>query len=176
MTTTYLMCSSLNGFVAGPDDELDWLYELEPADRDFSSFIDGVGAIAMGASTYEAVLRDSGLLEHPERWQEAHGSRPVWVFTHRELPKVPGANLHFATDVAAVHPEMIAAAGGKDVFVAGGGGLAAAFAEAGALDRVVIGITPVLLASGKPLFTGSVKLTLVDVERKGQLVYLTYAV
>ena len=93
MTTTHLMCSSLKGFVAGPDDELDWLYRLAPADRDFSTFIDGVGAMAMGASTYESVLRDSALLEHPERWQEAHGGRPVWVFTHRDLPKVPGASL-----------------------------------------------------------------------------------
>jgi dihydrofolate reductase len=177
MTTTYLMTSSLNGFVAGPDDELDWLYDLPPEDRDFSAFMDGVGAVAMGASTYESVLRDSGLLEHPERWQQAHGDRAVWVFTHRlDLPKVPGANLRFATDVAAEHPAMLAAAGDKDVFVAGGGGLAAVFAAAGVLDRVVVGITPVLLAAGKPLFPADTKLRLTGVEQQGQVVFLTYDV
>jgi dihydrofolate reductase len=177
MTTTYLMTASLNGFVAGPDDELDWLYDLPPEDRDFSAFLDGVGAVAMGASTYAAILRDSGLLEHPERWQQAHGERAVWVFTHRsDLPKIPGANLRFATDVAAEHPAMIEAAGGKDVFVAGGGALAAGFAAAGVLDRVVIGITPVLLAAGKPLFPGEATLRLTDVEQKGQVVFLTYDV
>ncbi|GAA1596876.1 MULTISPECIES: dihydrofolate reductase family protein [Kribbella] len=177
MSTTYLMTSSLNGFVAGPDDELDWLYDLPPADRDFGAFLDGVGAVAMGASTYEAILRDSGLLEHPERWQQAHGDRATWVFTHRsDLPKVPGANLTFASDVTAEHPAMVEAAGGKDVFVAGGGGLAAAFAAAGVLDRVVIGITPVLLAGGKPLFPAEARLRLDGVEQKGQVVFLSYQV
>ncbi|HET6740680.1 MAG TPA: hypothetical protein VFH76_17170 [Kribbella sp.] len=51
MSTTYLMTSTLNGFVAGPNDELDWLYDLPPGDRDFTTFLDGVGAVAMGAST-----------------------------------------------------------------------------------------------------------------------------
>lgn len=177
MTTTYLMTSSLNGFVAGPNDELDWLYDLPPADRDFSTFLDGVGAVAMGASTYQAILRDADLLEHPERWHQAHGDRPVWVFTHRsDLPEVPGANLRFATDVAAAHPAMVEAAGGKDVFVAGGGALAAAFATAGVLDRIVIGITPVLLAGGKALFPADARLRLTDVERKGQVVFVSYQV
>ncbi|MDX2968065.1 dihydrofolate reductase family protein [Kribbella solani] len=176
MTTTYLMTSTLNGFVAGPDNELDWLYDLPAADRDFSQFLSGVGALAMGASTYEAVLRDSELLTHPERWRQAHGDRAVWVFTHRELPAVPGANLRFATDVAAEHPAMLAAAGERDVFVAGGGALAAAFQAAGVLDRVVIGITPVLLAAGKPLFPGSARLRLTGVERQGQVAFLSYDV
>jgi hypothetical protein len=81
MSTTYLMTSTLNGFVAGPNHELDWLYDLPPGDRDFTTFLDGVGAVAMGASTYEAILRDADLLQHPERWHQAHGDRPVWVFT-----------------------------------------------------------------------------------------------
>lgn len=62
----------------------------------------------MGASTYKCVLRDSELLEHPERWQEAHPDRPVWVFTHRVLPEVPGADIRFVTgDVRSVHQDKI---------------------------------------------------------------------
>jgi dihydrofolate reductase len=86
--TTYYVSSSLDGFIAGPDDSLDWLYEIDPSDRDITQFASDVGAVAMGASTYECVLRDSELLEHPERWQEAHHDRPVWVFTHRALPEI----------------------------------------------------------------------------------------
>lgn len=175
--TTYWIFSSVDGFVAGEDDAVDWLYEFDPADRDFSSFLGGVGAVAMGSSTYESVLRDSDLLEHPERWIDAHGDRPAWVFTRRDLPVVPGANLIFARDdVRPVHQAMVAAAGDKDVFIAGGGSLAAAFADAGLLDRVVVGIAPVMLGAGKPLYTGRLKLTLRDITHQGQFAYLTYTV
>jgi dihydrofolate reductase len=164
--------------VAGEDDSLDWLYELEPGDRDFSEFLSGVGAFAMGSSTYESVLRDSGLLEHPERWQEGHAGRPAWVFSSRELPKVPGADITFVDgDVRPVHEAMVSAAKGKDRFIAGGGSLATAFAEAGLLDRIVVGVVPVVLLAGKPLLTGpltSSQLSLTKVEQVGQVAYLTY--
>lgn len=51
-----LHLSSLDGFVAGEDDSLDWLYELDPADQDFSEFLNGVGAFAMTPSSQVAVL------------------------------------------------------------------------------------------------------------------------
>jgi len=176
--TTYYIFSSLDGFVAGEDDSLDWLYELDPVDRDFSEFLAGVGAFAMGASTYESVLRDSGLLEHPERWQEGHADRPAFVFTSRELPKIPGADITFVRgDVLPVHAAMVAAANGKDTFIAGGGSLATAFAEAGLLDRIVVGVVPVVLTRGKPLLTGpltSDRLQLTGVEKRGQVAYLSY--
>lgn len=74
---------------------------------------------------------------------------------------------------------MIRAAVGKNVWIAGGGSLATAFAEADLLDEIVIGIVPVMLATGKPLFTGrltSSRLSLSNVDRAGQVVYLTYQV
>jgi len=79
---------------------------FDPSDRDISEFASEVGVVAMGSAMYECVLRDSGLLEHPERWQEAHRDRPVWVFTHRELPKVFGADIIFVRgDVRPVHAD-----------------------------------------------------------------------
>jgi dihydrofolate reductase len=177
--TTYYIFASLDGFVAAEDNGLDWLYELDPADRDFSEYLKGVGAFAMGSSTYESVLRDSGLLEHPERWIEGHRGRPAWVFSGRELPAVPGADITFVNgDVRPVHAAMIAAAGDKGVFIAGGGGLAAKFFEAGLLDRIVVGVVPAILKAGKPLFPlllTSAQLRLEQVERVGQVAYLTYA-
>jgi dihydrofolate reductase len=178
--TIYYVSSSIDGFIAGPDDSLDWLYEIDPGDRDISQFASEVGVVAMGAATYESVLRDSGLLEHPERWQEAHSGRPVWVFTHRDLPRVPGADLTFVSgDVRPVHREMVNAAGGKNILIAGGGALATAFAQAGLLDEMFICVVPVMLAKGKPVFTGSLtsaQLSLANVERVGQVAYLTYRV
>jgi dihydrofolate reductase len=178
--TIYYVSSSIDGFISGEDDSLGWLYEINPDDRDVSQFASEIGVVAMGAATYECVLRDSRLLDHPERWQEAHSDRPVWVFTHRELPKVPGADITFARgDVRLVHEAMVRAARGRDIWIAGGGALATAFADAGLLDQVLIGVVPVMLASGKPLFPGkltSSQLTLLNVEQVGQVVYLTYQV
>ncbi|WP_344153856.1 dihydrofolate reductase family protein [Kribbella yunnanensis] len=178
--TTYYIFASLDGFVAAEDNGLDWLYGLDAADRDFSDFLAGVGAFAMGSSTYESVLRDSGLLEHPERWLEGHRGRPAWVFSSRELPVIPGADITFVNgDVAPVHAAMVAAAGEKDVFIAGGGGLAARFAAAGLLDRMVVGVAPAILTAGKPLFPSVLtpaELRLEQVERVGQIAYLTYVV
>ena len=51
-----------------------------------------------------------------------------------------------------VHAEMVAAAGGKDVWVVGGGDLAGQFAEAGLLDGVMVSVAPVTLGAGRPLF------------------------
>src|SRR5262245_1082648 len=145
-----------------------------------SQFAREVGVVAMGAATYQSVLRDSGLLEHPERWQEAHAGRPVYVFTHRELPKVPGADIHFVGgDVRPVHEEMVTAARGTNIWIAGGGGLATTFADAGLLDEMLICVVPVMLGRGKPVFTGrltSAQLTLSRVEQVGQAAYLTYRV
>ena len=53
--------------------------------------------------------------------------------------------------MAALHPELIAAAGGKDVWVVGGGDLAGQFADAGLLDEVMVSIAPVTLGAGCPL-------------------------
>lgn len=178
--TIYYVSSSIDGFIAGPDDSLDWLYEIDPRDRDVSSFLAEIGALAMGSATYECVLRDSGLLEHPERWQEAHRGRPVWVFTHRELPKIPGADIRFVSgDVRPVHRAMVDAARDRNILIAGGGDLAAAFVAAGLLDEIFIAVAPVMLVSGKPLLTRrltSSQLSLSSVEQVGQVAYLTYRV
>jgi dihydrofolate reductase len=74
---------------------------------------------------------------------------------------------------------MHEAADGRNIFVVAGGGLAAAFAEAGLLDRIVVAVVPVLLGGGKPLYAGrldSSRLVLSNVERVGQVANLTYDV
>lgn len=178
--TIYYVSSTLDGFIAGPDDSLDWLHEIDPGDRDITRFASGVGVVAMGAATYGCVLRDSGVLEYPERWAMAYEGRPAWVFTHRPLPAVPGADIRFVSgDLRPAHKEMVAAACGRNIMIAGGGALAAAFADAGLLDEMYIAVAPVMLTAGKALFTGRLdagNLTLSKVEHVGQMAYLTYQV
>src|SRR5687768_11435383 len=133
--TTYFVASSLDGFIADAHGGLDWLLQFDDADilAHFGRFLNGVGAIAMGASTYEFLLRS----ERP--WE--YGARPTWVFTHRTLEPIPGGDLRFTQDdVEAVHRELVLAAGGRDVWLVGGGRLVADFAERGLLDEIRLAI------------------------------------
>jgi dihydrofolate reductase len=179
--TQYYTATTIDGFIADSDNSLSWLFEAEDdINRSpFPTFFAGVGAFAMGATTYEWVLEHDSLLENPAKWQEYYGSVPCWVFTHRELPPIPGAALTFVSgDIRPVHAAMTAAAGGKNVWVVGGGELAGAFADAGLLDELILGVAPATLGAGAPLLprrlTAS-RLSLTDVERRDQFAYLTYA-
>jgi dihydrofolate reductase len=153
MKTQYYTASSLDGFIATEDDSLDWLFPLgDIAETGYPAFIAEVGALAMGASTYEWMLRHAQTVaaETGSSWPYA---QPTWVFSHRSLPPVPGARLHFAQgDVRPVHAAMRAAAGGKNLWVVGGGDLAGQFQDAGLLDEVIVQVASVTLGRGKPLF------------------------
>jgi dihydrofolate reductase len=175
MSTVYYTATTLDGYLADEHDSLDWLF-VQDIDRkgamNYDEFIAGVGAVVMGRTTYEwirAHLDSTG-----EKWSY---DMPSWVVTHAELPGLDGADIRFAQgDVAPVHAEMVAAADGRDVWVVGGGDLAAQFAEAGLLDRVLVSIAPVTLGAGRPLFPRKFDLSLVDVARNRAFVCATYDV
>jgi dihydrofolate reductase len=153
MKTQYFTATSLDGYIATEDDSIDWLFPLgDINDTGYSKFIAHVGALAMGSSTYEWMLR------HAEKVSEEAGSpwpysQPTWVFTHRELPIFANADVRFTSgDVRPVHAEMLAAAAGKNLWVVGGGDLAGQFHDAGLLDEVFVQVASVTLGRGKPLF------------------------
>ncbi|WP_017834891.1 dihydrofolate reductase family protein [Kocuria sp. UCD-OTCP] len=102
---------------------------------------------------------------------------PTWVVTHTELPGIAGAGLRFAQgEVAPIHAALAEAAGGKDIWVVGGGDLAAQFAEAGLLDQLMVSIAPVTLGAGRHLFPRRFDLELTDVARNRAFVCATYRV
>jgi dihydrofolate reductase len=153
MKTQYYTASSLDGFIATEDDSLDWLFPLgDINETSYPSFIAEVGALAMGASTYEWMLR------HADTVSSSAGSpwpytQPTWVFSSRTLPLVAGADIRLVSgNVRPVHDAMRAAAGTKNVWIVGGGDLAGQFYDAGLLDEIIVQIGSVTLARGKPLF------------------------
>ncbi|GIF66573.1 hypothetical protein Ais01nite_46080 [Asanoa ishikariensis] len=180
MATRYYTATSIDGFIADERNSLDWLFEVTDRDDRFGPFIAQVGAMAMGSTTYEWMLDHEKLLENPSKWQEWYGDRPTWVFTHRDLPTIPGVNLTFVSgDVRPVHAAMTAAAGDRDIWLVGGGELVGAFADANLLDEIILGVTPVTLGAGAPLLPRrltSRRLALTAVEQVGPFAYLTYAV
>ena len=153
MKTQYYTAASLDGFIATEDDSIEWLFPLgDIADTSYDSFIAEVGALAMGSSTYEWMLR------HAETVAAQTGSpwpypQPAWVFSSRTLPPIPGANVTFVRgDVRPVHAAMRAAAGGRNLWIVGGGDLAGQFYDAGLLDELIAQVGSVTLGKGKPLF------------------------
>nr|WP_314841380.1 dihydrofolate reductase family protein [uncultured Microbacterium sp.] len=161
MVTHYYTASSLDGFIATPDHSLEWLLRQDIDDEgpmSYQGFEKGIGALVMGASTYEWVMR-----HEQGRWAY---TQPTWVVTHRSLTVPEGADIRIAQgDVAVIHEQMLAAAGGKDLWVVGGGDLAGQFADAGLLDEVWVQYAPVTLGGGAPLLPRALDLELVEVAR-----------
>ncbi|SES83658.1 dihydrofolate reductase family protein [Geodermatophilus poikilotrophus] len=171
--TVYYTATSLDGFIADERHSLDWLlsrHSDEHGPMGYAEFEKQVGALAMGATTYEWVQQHGG----PEAWSY---TVPAWVFTHRQLTAYPGADIRFtAADVAEVHAQMVAAAGGRDVWVVGGGDLAGQFADRGLLDEVVVAITPVTLGGGAPLLPRRLELRRTEEAVNGEFVCVRYDV
>ena len=152
MKTIYYTAATLDGFIATSDDSLEWLFPLgELESTSYPDFIAGVGALAMGSATYEWMLRHvvGPEAERPEPWPY---TQPAWVFTSRTLPPVPGADVRFVHgDVGPVHEAMAAAAGGKNLWIVGGGELVGQFYDRSLLDEIMVQVGSVTLGSGKPL-------------------------
>ncbi len=152
MTTQYYTASSIDGFIADSENSLSWLFQFsEPSgmEDEYPRFIAQVGAMAMGSTTYEWIAEHTGFLSDPTKWEYAI---PTWVFSSRELPRVDGPDIRFVSgDVAPVHEEMLQVAGGRNIWLVGGGDLVGQFHDQGLLDEVIIGMASVTLGSGAPL-------------------------
>jgi dihydrofolate reductase len=152
--TQYFTATTLDGFIADENNSLDWLFEV-PHDADngyWDEWFPGVGALVMGATTYEWMLKRHGLSDSNERWLEFYGERPGWVFTHRDLPLIPGISITLARgEVRPVYDDIAARIGEANLWLVGGGDLVGQFYDAGLLDEIVLGMTPVTLGKGAPL-------------------------
>ncbi len=176
--TVYYTATTLDGFLADEQDSLDWLLSQD-IDHDgpmgYASFIDDVGALVMGATTY------SWVLDHQRRTGESWSyTQPCWVLTHRDLPQAADnvrlVHADTVEELRAVHAEARAAAGSKDVWLVGGGGVAAALADLGLLDALMVSVAPVTLGAGKRLLEGRTDLSLTRVERNRAFACLWYDV
>jgi dihydrofolate reductase len=177
--TQYYTATTLDGFIADSDNSLDWLFTRDQ-DHDgplnYKEFIAGVGALAMGATTYEWILDHELSDKDPSEWKWPY-EIPCWVFTHRQLPVVPNAQVEFTSgDVAPVHEQMVAAAGGRNLWIVGGGDLAGQFADAGLLDELVVYVAPVTLGAGAPLLPRRLELRLDELARNGDFACARFAV
>jgi dihydrofolate reductase len=177
--TQYYTATSLDGFIADPDNSLGWLFTREREEDgplNYGDFIADVGAMAMGSTTYEWILEHELDGKEQSEWKWPYDI-PCWVFTHRQLPAVPNSGVEFTSaDIPTVHEAMAAAAHERNVWIVGGGDLAGQFAEAGLLDEVIVSIAPVTLGGGAPLLPRRIELRLDELGRNGDFVSARFSV
>ena len=169
--TILYIAASLDGFIAGPDDDLSWLNPYQNVEAGYNEFFAGVGAIIEGRRTYEIEVKNG--------WDKLR-SLPLFVLS-KDVPaqKPTSADVTFThEDIAEVLQKAKAAAGNKNVWIEGGANVAQQFISRGLIDEIVLTLIPVLLGDGIRLFDnihGPLNLSLIDVKHfdKGmiQLVY-----
>ncbi len=151
----YIACS-LDGFIAGDDDDLSWLPgatpdgeeapEVDPTAVQFEPFISSVGALLMGRRTYDVVKSFGG------EWP--YGSRPVLIATHREIVDAPEHVSAVDGDIESMVAAAKKAADGKHVYLDGGNLIRQAL-DANLIDELIVTLVPVVLGSGHSLFAGA---------------------
>ncbi|MEI6665188.1 MAG: dihydrofolate reductase family protein [Chloroflexota bacterium] len=139
------IATSLDGFIATPDDGLDWLFKYDGMDlgaHDYKDFIKRIRTVVMGRGTYDFIANESAPWPYDEQ--------RVIVVTSRAIDD-PKGSLELRQDVDALISELRALDDG-DVWMLGGGQLQMAFMERGALDELEIYVMPELIGGGRPLF------------------------
>ena len=143
---------SLDGFIAGPNDDLSWLHDpdaelgFDEGTIGFEAFLAQTGAMLMGRRTYD-VVQGFGV-----PWP--YGELPVLVATHRELEGGPTTVLPCSGDIEALCAEARAAAGERNVYLDGGNLVSQALA-ADLVDELILTVAPVFLGAGVPLYQGT---------------------
>ena len=172
MRIVLYIAASLDGFIADHEAGVDWLERIaDPADGDYgyTEFYRGIGALAMGQTTYDQV-RGFGEWPYP--------GKPTVVFTHD--PPDPGLpDVSFTSDDPVDVVTSLREQTEGDLWLVGGGELIASFRKRGLIDEYFITLMPVLLGEGIPLFPGTqpeASLQTVSVQRfESGIVQLRYA-
>jgi dihydrofolate reductase len=166
MATVYFTASSLDGFVVDDANSLDWLTSraIDPNGLfGYEAFAKSVGALAMGSSTYEWIR-----INQPGDWMY---EQPTWVLTHRPEIIAEGHPVRtFAGEVTELHAELVSAAADRDVWVVGGGDVAAQFVAAGLVDEMLVSYAPCSLGTGARVLPLRSEWALQEVGRNGDFV------
>ncbi len=139
---------SLDGFIAGPGDAMDWIFDFVAPDE-FPEIAAATGAMLIGRRTYEVANRmDAGNERGSGATGEAYPfSGPVFVLTHRP-PDTPDPEVTFLTgDIGAAVATALDAAGGRNLEILGTD-LASQCLRRGLVDEILVYVLPVLLGDG----------------------------
>ena len=165
----YQVAVSLDGFIAGPNGEFDWIV-MDPS-IDFAALFAEFDTAVMGRKTYEVLMAQGG-----------GGAMPgidVVVFS-RTLPATARPGMSIVNDDPREIVAALKAKPGRDIWLYGGGALFRSLLDAGLVDTVEVAVVPVLLGAGVPLLPpgSAAKLELTDQRAlpASGIVALAYAV
>ncbi|MCD1653557.1 dihydrofolate reductase family protein [Treponema zuelzerae] len=181
MLTQYYTASTLDGFIATTDHSLDWLFPLaDISTTSYPSFYNEVGAIVMGASTYEWILQKGMMIGTPDETEWPY-NMPCWVLSHQQHVIPQGADIRITQgDVRNAYNEAFKISGDRNLWIVGGGDIAGQFFDAGLLDELIIQIGSVTLGNGIKVFPREIlfpRLKLISCEKFSEsMVELRYKV
>jgi dihydrofolate reductase len=177
----YSMGVSLDGFIAGPNGEIDWSAPDEELHRFHNEQTREIGAHFCGRRLYEEMRYWDTAEENPSASEYELEFARVWkeipkIVFSTTLEKVDG-NARLATDGVAEEVARLKAEPGKDLAV-GGAGLASSFIEQGLVDEFRLFVSPVVLGGGTPYFPAlqeRIDLELIETKTFGSpVMYLRY--
>lgn len=134
------IATSIDGYIAGPNDEIDWL--MGEGDYGMSDFFKSVDTILWGARTYRIGV---------QLGFEPFEGLKHYVFS-RTMTEVSTANTHIVSSDIAEFTKKLKAENGKNIWLMGGAQVANELLQAGLVDGIVLSIHPIVLGSGIPLF------------------------
>ena len=164
----YQVAVSLDGFIAGPNGEYDWIV-MDPA-IDFAALHKEFDTAVMGRKTYEVLVTQGG-----------DGAMPgldVVVFS-RTLPATTRPGFRIVNENPRHVVAALKATRGRDIWLFGGGSLFRSLLDAGLVDTVEVAVVPVLLGAGIPLLPPGATTKLVLADQKtlpSGIVALAYSV
>jgi len=147
------MAASLDGFIAREDGSVDWMETSdefaggETFDPEFiEAFLKTIDCYVMGSRTYETALafERKGL-----GW--AYGDKPVFVLTHRELPRTRDTIEFYSGDLALLVNERLRTVY-RSIWFVGGGAVSGECLRLGLADEVRYSVLPILIGDGIPFF------------------------
>lgn len=148
---------SLDGFIEGPNGEMDWLVHDADSVLDNERFVDAFDTMFFGRKAYERIAIPQlpvALMSDAERefYYMLHGMRK-YVFSRREKHVVGNGMVisgNIEQEVSRIRDED-----GKDILFCGGAEILRTFTALDLIDEYVLTVHPVMLYSGKSLFTGN---------------------
>jgi len=167
------MQMSIDGFVGGPEGQLDWLtWTWDVRLMDFvREFTDSCDTIVMGRKMADGFMRHwEAATQNPEDpskpFAELMVNYPKYIFT-RTNQSVSGINAHMVTQPLAEKIKELKKQPGKDIVVYGGAGFVTSLIEQGLIDELNLFINPTAIGEGLTIFSGKTPLELDNSTRYG---------
>lgn len=140
------IATSLDGYIAKPNDDLSFLklVEKEGEDYGYEQFTDTIDTLIIGRKTYDYVIKEIGSSHYD------NGQRDVYVITRTQRPRVGRTTFYTGSLTDLV--KQLKSENGKNIYCDGGAEVINELLKNDLIDEFIISVVPVLLGNGTRLF------------------------